>query len=135
MSFESSEDAKHPKTKVILIVLLPLRPFFSPARLQALYIAFFDAESERVKADNPKLKHSQVQNEVSCGCVPAPLVVLCGGGDSFSGLAAMAALAPEPEEPAQSGQRRRCRRRSVKHRSLRVIVFAVRAHGCVSFIH
>ena len=136
MSFESSEDAKHPKTKVILIVLLPLRPFFSPARLQALYIAFFDAESERVKADNPKLKHSQVQNEVSCGCVPAPLIVLCGGGDSFSGLAAMAALAPEPEEPAaQSSQRRRCRRRSVKHRSLRVIVFAVRAHRCVSFIH
>ncbi len=75
MSFESSEDAKHPKTKVILIVLLPHCSVFNLARLQALYIAFFDAESERVKADNPKLKHSQVQNEVSCGCVPARLIV------------------------------------------------------------
>ena len=31
---------------------------------QALYIAFFDGESDRVKAENPKLKHSQVQQEV-----------------------------------------------------------------------
>jgi hypothetical protein len=69
LSFESSEDAKHPKIKVILIPLLHVRPFFNPAWLQALYIAFFDAESERVKAENPKLKHSQVQNEVSFGCV------------------------------------------------------------------
>lgn len=40
---------------------------FDTAPFQALYIAFFDAESERVKAENPKLKHSQVQQEV---CAP-----------------------------------------------------------------
>lgn len=45
LSFEASEESKHPKIK-------------------ALYIAFFDTESDRVKAENPKLKHSQVQQEV-----------------------------------------------------------------------
>ncbi len=38
-------------------------------RLQALYIAFFDTESDRVKAENPKLKHSQVQQEVILSCM------------------------------------------------------------------
>jgi hypothetical protein len=37
----------------------------NPALVQALYISFFDVESDKVKAENPKLKHSQIQQEVS----------------------------------------------------------------------
>ena len=78
---------------------------------QALYIAFFDAESERVKADNPKLKHSQLQQEVRHApqlppcrhwhfCCAHPPVPLCRCGSGGSARPKIRKISPEWREEA-----------------------------------
>ena len=88
---------------------------FVTTRAQALYIAFFDAESDRVKAENPKLKHSQVQNEVRFSLRVAPrsssIATTELKNDSCGpGVAAVAAIAPKSEKSAESRKRRGRRR-------------------------